>query len=117
MDTEIECDLAVAPAVVSWQPGFVARLARDVAAAKEQFAHRVDFCIGDDGGACPFDVVDGGLRGKHCNDVERSEDPALVGSVRVDIDNERGSTGAVALGGDRFNNGGDTPRVVPVPVR
>ena len=77
----------------------------------------MDVGVGDDATAGRLDGVDGGLRRQHGEDVERREDAALVGPVRVDVDDERRATGTVAGRGDGGDDGGDAAGVVPVPVR
>lgn len=71
----------------------------------------------DDASTSRFDRVEGGLGRQHREDVERREDAALVGPVRVDVDDEGVATGTVAGGGDRGDHAGDAAGVVPVPVR
>ena len=70
-----------------------------------------------DASARGFDRVDGGLRWQHREHVEGREDPALVGPIGVDVDDERWESGLAAALGDGGDDRGDAAGVVPVPVR
>ncbi len=117
VDLEVEGHLSVAPGVVSGETGLIARATRDVAAGEEQASDRVLVGVGDDLSSGGLDGVDGGFGREHREHVERGEDPALVGSVRVHVHDQRRTSGAASCGGDRFDDRRDASRVVPVPVR
>jgi hypothetical protein len=83
----------------------VAGLARDVAAGQKEIGNAVDFRMGDEVATGGFDRFDVGLRGLHRKDLERRQDSALVWPIRVNVDDQRRTTGAVARRRDGLDDG------------
>jgi hypothetical protein len=117
VDLRVRDDLVAAPCVVPCETGFVGRQSGDVTAREQEVRDDVHVGARDDLPAGRCDGVEGGFGWKHREDVERREDAALVGSVGVDVDDERRAAGPAARGGDRGDDGREGPGVIPVPVR
>ena len=64
-----------------------------------------------------LDGCDRGVGRQHREIVQRCQDPALVGSIGVNVDDEWSEARAVARFGNRGDDGGDAAGMVPVPVR
>ena len=104
--------------MVPRQTGLVARLARDVATGDEQVtADRVDVASGDHSSAGRLDRFDGRVRRQHREDPERREDASLIGSIGVDIDDQRRAGGAASRRSDGSDDRRDATGVVPMPMR
>ena len=87
---------AATPGVVLPQPGLVARRYADVAAREEEAAgDGVGVRVPGDLAACRLDRRECGFPGQHRELPERGEQPALVGTVRMYVDQEQGRPAAV----------------------
>src|SRR5438128_6377269 len=117
VDALVDRDVFAAPGVVSGEAGFVARLARDVAAGEKEVANGVRVGVCGDCAAGRLDGFDRGVGRKHREIVERGQEPALIGSIGVNVDDEWGETRALTRLGNRGYDGSDAAGMVPVPVR
>ena len=67
--------------------------------------------------ASRLDGFDRRLGRQHREVVERRQNPPLVGTLGVDVDDKGRPSRTISRGGDRGHHGGDAAGVVPVPVR
>src|SRR5215471_16884276 len=84
---------------------------------KEPTANRMGIGFGSDFAAGVCQDLEGGLQRKHDHRSARQQDPALVGSVRMQIDDRSCQSRCTSRGSNRSDHLWKAAAVIEMPVR